>query len=60
MQLSDTFLKHFEPLAQYVIAHLFTDSGPAEYTKEHNDLESDMNFSYRALLGELLCAFVIF
>jgi Reverse transcriptase (RNA-dependent DNA polymerase) len=54
-----TLSKHFEPLPQNVIPQLYNDIGPPEYTKAHSDLESSMKFSYRALLGELLYAFVI-
>ena len=32
--------------------------GPAEGTKEHHKLETDMGFSYRTLLGELMYAYV--
>lgn len=51
--------RHFEPLPQNVIQQLYDNIGPMEHTQEHSALEKNMQFSYRALLGELLYAFVI-
>jgi hypothetical protein len=35
------------------------EPGPAEGTKAHKDLEDEMKFAYRTVLGELLYAYVI-
>jgi hypothetical protein len=47
-----------EPLKPSDIHALYNTVGPAESTPEHAKLESDMGFSYRSLLGELLFAYV--
>jgi hypothetical protein len=40
-------------------AQLLTLEGPKEGTKEHADLESQVGFSYRQVLGELMYAFIV-
>jgi hypothetical protein len=40
-------------------AQLLTLEGPKEGTKEHHDLEHQIGFSYRQVLGELMYAFVV-
>ena len=48
-----------EPLPQANIPELYDNIGPKEHTVEHKQLEAEMNFSYRGLLGELMYAYVI-
>lgn len=46
------------PLPTDAIPQLYATTGPTEGTKEHHDLSTKFGFSYRALLGELLYAYV--
>jgi hypothetical protein len=42
------------PMSYDKAAQLLTLEGPKEGTKEHADLESQVGFSYRQVLGELM------
>jgi hypothetical protein len=49
--------KPFEPLSPSSVASLYYTIGPAEHTPKHTALESELGFSYRTLLGEILYAY---
>jgi hypothetical protein len=51
--------KPFEPLSPSSVSSLYYTVGPAEHTPEHAALESELGFSYRTLLGEILYAYVV-
>ena len=55
MQPSD---KPVSPLPTEVLSHLQNHTGPIEGSKEHQDLQDKMGFSYRTLLGEMMFAYV--
>jgi hypothetical protein len=48
-----------EPLSPSVIKELYTTPGSPEHTKEHGILETQMGYSYRSLLGEIMYAYVV-
>ena len=47
------------PIRSDLAVSLQRVTGPAEGTKEHKKIESDVGFSYRQVLGELIYAYVI-
>jgi hypothetical protein len=47
------------PMSYDKATQLLTLEGPKEGTQEHRDLEQQVGFSYRQVLGELMYAFVV-
>jgi hypothetical protein len=47
------------PMSADTAAALMLSDGPVEGSREHSDLERDVGFSYRQVLGELIYAYVI-
>jgi Reverse transcriptase (RNA-dependent DNA polymerase) len=57
----DTDVKPIEPISSSTIQQLFADyeTSPSDGTPEHAALELSAGFSYRSVLGALICAYVV-
>jgi Reverse transcriptase (RNA-dependent DNA polymerase) len=51
--------KPIEPLPDYLLKEMQSETGPPEGSPEHAQLESDMKFNYRNVVGELVWVFIV-